>query len=1080
MIVDKPSHWILDNVPNKDYEKAFEIANTRLVAASFNKYNLEYIENYENENKFIQSIADVIEMATIYLMTEKDDLKEADKKQLILMYQHLFHLLRVLPLPSDDIKRIKFVYRLVAFSYLGQKWESGRRYIIVNEDKIIVNTTENDTWDLRMFKNTYSAFIHLVRKKDWEDLSKACTIITQLRDDQKFFEKNYLDTLKQDDKLGGAYELIGLYHYAKAIDVVTTYMLNGSNGASDVRERVRFHFDKSIEAAEKTFNIEMSLLMRLLKETLLQMIANSIWCVTERINSKVTQFVETITQTSRPVFELLYPQRVAVLEQGLLDPASRAVVVDLPTSSGKTLIAEFRILQALNQFAEDGGWVAYVVPTRALVNQVTARLRKDLGRIGIKVEKMSGALEIDTFEETIINENDKDYRFDILVTTPEKLNLLIRDGIEEKINRELVLAVIDEAHNISDEGRGLTLELLMANIKNDCKKANFLLLTPFVPNGDEIARWLDPDSPRSISISLNWRPNDRVIGAIYPEGSKRNWNLIYETLITSNEQIQLEKRISLSEQKSWNITRSKLTKTLLGVVAAKELSNRKGVLIICPTLDSCWKVASELFLQMVDIDSDEDIELVQKFIAAELGADFKLIQLLDRRIGIHHSGLPDEIRYLMEWLMEKGKLDFLVATTTIAQGINFPVSAIIMTTYWQQSKGYSQKMSTRDFWNLIGRCGRAHQDSLGVVGVIVGAREDKKEEELVELKQYVKRNTESLVSNLVDMIEEAVRLGQELDLSRLAYEPEWSQFLQYITHMFNQCSGLEEFTSKAEMFLKRTYGYSHCSREKQAIMLEAVKKYGQKLNKNKKSAKLSDMTGFSFETVNKVIGKAQSLGIDHTIWSGSKLFSKDGSLRDLIGIMFGIPEIRENLENIISDKKGVQGDILANITIDWVSGLDLETISLRYLDYFVDESEKDIEKEKILTKLCNAIFGKLTNSISWGLASLKKVSILGIDIDKLPPNEQLRLKNLPAMIYYGVNSDEAILMRMNNVPRSIATGLGSKLKDEYKDIYRVSPIQAYNWLNDLPDKEWDSVVPPRKKLDGSEYKRIWRILNGEG
>src|SRR5690606_9416634 len=176
------------------------------------------------------------------------------------------------------------------------------------------------------------------------------------------------------------------------------------------------------------------------------------------------------------------------------------------------------------------------------------------------------------------------------------------DGIEEKINRELVLAVIDEAHNISDEGRGLTLELLMANIKNDCKKANFLLLTPFVPNGDEIARWLDPDSPRSISISLNWRPNDRVIGAIYPEGSKRNWNLIYETLITSNEQIQLEKRISLSEQTSWNITRSKLTKTLLGVVAAKELSNRKGVLIICPTLDSCWKVASELFLQMVDID----------------------------------------------------------------------------------------------------------------------------------------------------------------------------------------------------------------------------------------------------------------------------------------------------------------------------------------------------------------------------------------------------------------------------------------------------------------------------------------------
>jgi replicative superfamily II helicase len=55
-------------------------------------------------------------------------------------------------------------------------------------------------------------------------------------------------------------------------------------------------------------------------------------------------------------------------------------MVNLPTSSGKTFIAEFRILQALNQFADEDGWIAYIVPTRALVNQTSIRLRKDLGQ----------------------------------------------------------------------------------------------------------------------------------------------------------------------------------------------------------------------------------------------------------------------------------------------------------------------------------------------------------------------------------------------------------------------------------------------------------------------------------------------------------------------------------------------------------------------------------------------------------------------------------------------------------------------------------------------------------------------------
>jgi len=98
----------------------------------------------------------------------------------------------------------------------------------------------------------------------------------------------------------------------------------------------------------------------------------------------VSDFVKALTKREhKAMFELLPPQRAALLEEGLLDQAKTAIVVDLPTSGGKTLLAQFRILQALNQFDVSGGWVAYVAPTRALTAQITRKLRRDFEPIGL-------------------------------------------------------------------------------------------------------------------------------------------------------------------------------------------------------------------------------------------------------------------------------------------------------------------------------------------------------------------------------------------------------------------------------------------------------------------------------------------------------------------------------------------------------------------------------------------------------------------------------------------------------------------------------------------------------------------------
>jgi superfamily II helicase len=108
-------------------------------------------------------------------------------------------------------------------------------------------------------------------------------------------------------------------------------------------------------------------------------------------------------------------------------------------------------------------------------------------------------LEVDALEAGLLTTRDETTAFRVLVTTPEKLDLLLRGGWEQTIGRPLTLVVVDEAHNIGHGERGIKLELLLATINRECRNAQFLLLTPFIPNAGEVAKWLGSSPRRSRS-----------------------------------------------------------------------------------------------------------------------------------------------------------------------------------------------------------------------------------------------------------------------------------------------------------------------------------------------------------------------------------------------------------------------------------------------------------------------------------------------------------------------------------------------------------------------------------------------------
>jgi replicative superfamily II helicase len=347
--------------------------------------------------------------------------------------------------------------------------------------------------------------------------------------------------------------------------------------------------------------------------------------------------------------------------------------VGLPTSSGKTLIAQFRILQALNQFEKDRGWVAYLAPTRALVNQITLRLRRDFSSLGVIVEKVSPALEIDSLEADTLTDTAQERQFRILVTTPEKLDLMLRGGWEEKIGRPLTQVVVDKAHGLASTNRGLKLELLLATINRACRHSQFLLLTPFIRDAAEIARWLAPDSSKSIELGVDWSPNDRIIAIARPQKGKTRgefWVRLV-TQHTTRNTIEIPEAFNVGERRplglSWSAVSNSSQK--LAAATAQILQERGTVIILVDSPASSWEVAKAFTVDQnrIDIRSD-DLTHIRQFLMDEMGQDFPLIPLLEYGVGVHHAGLSEDTRTIVEWLTEQSKLRARVATTTIARG----------------------------------------------------------------------------------------------------------------------------------------------------------------------------------------------------------------------------------------------------------------------------------------------------------------------------------------------------------------------------------------------------------------------------
>lgn len=898
-------------------------------------------------------------------------------------------------------------------------------------------------WKKRVLTGILRSLLYLIRKQDgFKDIKKAIDVISKLQQEQASFESSYLNTFNAGCQTEEALLLVSLYHTSKAVVETAKYILQGYNyHGRKIETIVRQHIDvaRKLTQAERFKSI-----LGVIESDLYHLIDNSIWTGTawhEKVKLLCKQ------KSNLGVLELLPSQRDAI-SQRLFDVAANAIVLQMPTSAGKTMLAEFNI--AVTKSLLPQSKVVYIVPSRALVNQIYHDLRADLSQLGLSVEKTSSVNEVDPSEDAFLQADE----IDVLVSTPEKMDLLIRRNHPSV--QDVSLFIVDEAHTIRNGSRGARLELLIAILRRERPNAKYMLLSPFLP-GDKtsIQEWLGGGN----TIEVQWKPSEKVVFGLKVTDKKVKTQMVTSPYAAPYQQeYASEEPIDVALQTTSNKER------ILEYSCKHFTEPGKTQLILCQGRPSANNTAKDIY-NWLDAPNHlaPDILLVQKYLEEEMGCATLFSQLLSKKIAVHHAGLSDETKLLIEHLIREKQIQYVCATTTVAEGVNFPVSSVFFDSYYRGKSRKENLLSSNDFWNIAGRAGRTMVDDFGKIILPFNTKQNK------ELGlSIVNKSTEEIASVLARLFDDKQRIIATLENDDYAlihlsneYDDSFAPLFQYFIHLLHVSKN--EYVQDVEDLFKDTFVYSKLSPAEQTDFIELCKKIYQTIEAKYSSQtgllSFADKTGFSVPSVLKIMKeKSQNTLIsDLNSWKPEFLFDRRDSsnLTEKIRVVATLPETGLGTNSRVSE---FNPEIVAKVLIAWVHGDKPNSISSIHPTFQNNDITSQITS--FVSYMNSARF-----KASWGLSALEGI-VKGVD-------SEVRDSFVPSFVYYGVNDKKSLALRMIGIPRSLSPSLSQAITD---DVSKYSFVKLRKTISDLSLRDWDALSPANSKLSGEEWKRIVGIL----
>lgn len=340
--------------------------------------------------------------------------------------------------------------------------------------------------------------------------------------------------------------------------------------------------------------------------------------------------------------------------------SEQGMLVCAPTGTGKTLIAEAAIYEALHT----GKTAYYTTPLIALTEQKLTEIQSSVVRWGFSADDVGLVTG-----NRRVNPNAR-----ILVVVAEILfnRLLHREAFDFQ---DVSAVVMDEFHSFNDRERGVVWELSLGLLP---KHVRLMLLSATVGNAYPFTSWLRAAHDRKIELV---------------EGKERKVPLSYR----------------------W-IGDQTLNELLDSMSVGDDASRRLPALVFCFNREQCWTVAEQLKGQAL-ITADHKKKLSQALDAYDWskGAGPKLKQILMRGIGVHHAGILPVYKRIVEELFQRRLLLVTVCTETLAAGINLPARSVVLPSIMKGPKDRKKLILPSDAHQMFGRAGRPQYDTEGFV-----------------------------------------------------------------------------------------------------------------------------------------------------------------------------------------------------------------------------------------------------------------------------------------------------------------------------------------------------------------------------
>ncbi len=399
------------------------------------------------------------------------------------------------------------------------------------------------------------------------------------------------------------------------------------------------------------------------------------------------------------ITELWRSQRDAIpitLNQG-----HAGAVVNMRTSSGKTRVAELSILQTFHE--NNAAKVLYLAPFKSLALEIEQTLGQIFDPLGFRVSHLYGGFRLSSVDRQLAKDSS------ITIATPEKTRAILRSSPE--LLSDVKLIIIDEGHLIGADERYVKNELFVDHLRALAKATGcrILMLSAVLPNPNDLAMWLTGNF-ENVARS-DWKPSSERFGILRWQGDRVriDWKGEFESF---------NPRFVQSKPLGWGRRRNPFPNKKNEAVAATavRLSSVGPVMIFSARANSIPGLAEAVLLAVGEHPEkyawpDNDWNAFLATCEEELNED--AIELKAARYGVicHSNKLPAQVRMVTERLMRSTPPRIIIASSTLAQGVNIGISSVIVSTPYQSKN----PINHRDFWNICGRAGRAFVDGEGKI-----------------------------------------------------------------------------------------------------------------------------------------------------------------------------------------------------------------------------------------------------------------------------------------------------------------------------------------------------------------------------